>query len=83
MVVSPLSQESARLYRLERLQAPSVAWPVVAKLKKRHSVQARQRRRSQLFSSATSQLLLKRLLGGVCPVTRFKRISTLFLDRIS
>ena len=28
--------------------------------------QERQRRRSQLFSSATSQLLLKRLLGGVC-----------------
>ncbi|CAE7252574.1 unnamed protein product [Symbiodinium pilosum] len=41
-----MAEESARLYRLERLQA-------------------RQRRRSQLFSSATSQLLLKRLLGGV------------------
>ncbi|CAE7210619.1 unnamed protein product [Symbiodinium natans] len=41
-----MAEESARLYRLERLQE-------------------RQRRRSQLFSSATSQLLLKRLLGGV------------------
>ncbi|CAE7884810.1 TY2B-C [Symbiodinium microadriaticum] len=41
-----MAEESARLYRLERLQA-------------------RQRRRNELFSSQTSQLLLKRLLGGV------------------
>ena len=31
------------------------------------SLQARQERRQQIFASETSQLLLTRLLGGVCP----------------